>query len=154
MLKRWTTRLAVFLLRHVELTETDRTKLFYVVVDLCKNKSLNIEERQMLTAMLLDKLGALPLHAKIKMDKTGAVIVNGRPLNFEQAERLKQAATAMQNNAARNLVRESVAFMAIVDGVHKNISPEMGLFAKAALWWLQEEDALYALLAPEELGDD
>lgn len=154
MIRRYAAKLAVFLLRHVTLHATEREVLFALVVDLAKNKLLSNEERQMLTAMLLDKLGALPLHAKLKVDETGKVFVNGRSLDIETADRLKQAAVAMQTNAARNLVKEAVTFMAIVDGVHKNISPDMGLFAKAALWWLQEEDTLYAMLAQDGLADD
>ena len=154
MLRRLAAALAVYLLRRVNLEAPQRDLLFTTVIDLLKNKSLSNEERQMLTAMMLDRLGALPLHAKISVDKAGRVFVNGRSLDIEAADRLKQAAVAMQNNAARNLVREAVTFMAIVDGVHKNISPDMGLFAKAALWFLQEEDTLYTLLAAEGIGDD
>lgn len=154
MVARIAARLAAYLLRHATLREQERGALFAEVIDLCKKKLLTNEERQMLTAMLLDRLGALPLHAKINVDKTGRVFVNGRSLDAEGAGRLKQAAVAMQHNAARNLVREAVTFMAILDGVHKNVSPEMGLFAKAALWFLQEEDTLYTLLAAEGTADD
>lgn len=154
MLRRFTARVAVYLLGNTTLEQKERDALFSAVIDKFKDKSLNNKERQMFTTILLDKLGALPLHAKIMVDKAGRVFVNGRSLNTEEADRLKQAAVAMQNNAARNLVREAVTFMAIVDGVHKNITPEMGLFAKAALWFLQEEDTLYTLLAAEGIKND
>lgn len=148
-----TVRLAVWLLRTVSIRQPDRTALFEEVIEALKKKTLSVEERQLCTALLLDRLGALPLRAKIVVDETGKVFVNGRTLEAEHATRLKQAAVAMRNNAARNLVRETVTFMAITDGVHKNINPEMGLFAKAALWFLQEENALYDTLA-SEFGDD
>lgn len=154
MVARLAAKLAAYLLRNGTIQGEEREQLFSTVIDLCKNKSLSNEERQILTTMLLDRLGALPLHARIVVDKAGRVFVNGRSLSIEEADRLKQAAVAMQNNGARNLVREAVTFMAIVDGVHKNVSPDMGLFAKAALWFLQEEDTLYALLAAEGIGDD
>lgn len=154
MMGKLAAKLAMYLLRHATLQAPEREVLFTEVIDLCKNKLLTNEERQMLTAMLLDRLGALPLHAKIRVDGTGKVSVNGRSLDIETADRLKQAAVAMQNNAARNLVRETVAFMAIVDGVHKNVSPDMGLFAKAALWFLQEENELYATLSQGYQDDE
>lgn len=154
MIGRLAAKLAVYLLRHATLGQPEHDILFTGVIDLSKDKLLTNEERQILTAMLLDRLGALPLHAKIKVDGTGKVSVNGRSLDIETADRLRQAAVAMQNNAARNLVRETVTFLAIIDGVHKNVSPEMGLFAKAALWFLQEENELYATLAQGGLVDD
>lgn len=117
---------------------------------LLRHASLKNEERQLLTAMLLEKLGALPLHARITLDNTGAVFVNGRKLDGETAISLRHAAAAMQRNAARKLVNEAIVFMAIVDGVHKNVTPDMGLFAKAALWFHQEEDKLYQALAALE----
>lgn len=175
MFRRLTTKLAVYLLGNTKLEQKERIVLFSAItslfkegyvtkmerdqyfgtlLDLAKNKLLSNEEKQILTAFLLDKLGALPLHARITVDGTGKVFVQGRSLDIEAADRLKQAAVAMQNNAARNLVREAVTFMAIVDGVHKNITPEMGLFAKAALWFLQEEDDLYKRLAADGIEDD
>lgn len=154
MFKRSIAKLAAFLLAHVELEAPERDRLFVCVVDLLKQKSFSNEERQMLTATFLDRLGSLPLHATIMVDNAGGVVVNGRSLNLERATQLKQAAVAMQRNAARNLVRETVTFLAIKDGVHKNINPEMGLFAKGALWFLQQEDELYALLAEGGSDDD
>ncbi len=155
MWRRLATTWAVFLLRRVQLAPAQRDQLFSTVIDLSKNKLLSVEERQMLTAMLLDRLGALPLHAKITVDKTGRVVVNGRSLDPDSSTRLRQAAAQMQRNPARNLVRDTVTYLAIVDGVHKNINPEMGLFSKAALWFLQEENELYQKLAGEEgFGDE
>lgn len=104
----------------------------------------------MLTAAMLDRLGALPLHARIKIDETGKVIVGGKTLNLETAQRLRETAKAQLKNFARKFVGEQVTFMAIHKGVHENASPEQGLFAKAALWVRQEEDELYQMLAGSE----
>lgn len=154
MLKRCIARVSAFLLRHTELPEYERNLLFVEMVDLFKKKSLSIEERQMLTVLLLDKLGSLPLHAKIMVDKTGMVVVNGRSLGPERSTQLREAASAMRRNAARNLVRETVLYLAIQDGTIKSINPEMMLFAKAAVWFHQQEDELYAQLEQQELEDE
>lgn len=154
MLQKAAAILAVYLLQKVKLEAPERDQLFTALVESAKQKMLSTEERQILTAMLLDRLGALPLHATITVDNTGGVVVNGRSLSLERADQLKQAAVAMKLNAARNLVRETVTFLAIKDGVYKNVNPEMGLFAKAALWFSQEEDTLYDLLAHEGFDDD
>lgn len=154
MVRRLAAKLAAYLLKGTKLEAPEQHLLFTTSIDLFKNKLLTNEERQMLTAMLLDRLGALPLHAKIIVDGTGKVIVNGRSLEPDFAHQLKQAAVAMERNAARKLVRDTVVYMAILDGVHRNINPEMGLFAKAAIWFHQQEDELYKKLAAEGLEEE
>lgn len=121
-----------------------------LVAGLLRGTRLSNENKQLLTGALLDQLRALPLHARISVDETGQVIVGGRALNLETAQRLRQSARAQKNNFARKFVGEQVTFMAVHMGVHENTSPEQGLFAKAALWVRQEEDRLYQLLAGSE----
>lgn len=125
---KWATRLAAYLLR---------------------NADLRVEDRQLLTAVLLDRLGALPVRAKITVDEAKQVFVDGKKLTLESSRALHEASKAMLNNFARRFVREQVTFMAITKGVHENTSPEQGLFAKAALWIIQEEDELYRIFAQE-----
>lgn len=115
---------------------------------------LSNEDRQLLTTAVLDRLGALPLHATITIDETGTCFVKGRPLNLETARRLKESSTALLKNYARKLVREQVRYLAISMGVHENLTPEQGLFAKAVLWVMQEEDKLYLSLAQHEEEED
>lgn len=108
----------------------------------------------MLTAALLDQLGALPLHANIMVDDVGTIFVGGRALNLETAKRMHEASKSMLNNFARRFVREQVMFMAIEKGVFENLSPEQGLFAKAVLWFYQEEEKLYKMFAQNESEED
>lgn len=117
------------------------------VIFLLRNSRISIEQRQILTSALLNKLGALPLRAKITLDVGGTVHVDGRSLSLEVARKLKEGSAMQLNNTARRFVRETVMFLAIKKGVHENNSPEQGLFAKAALWYMQEEDDLYTRLA-------
>lgn len=124
-----------------------------LAIRLLRDATLGAEERQLLTATFLDKLGALPLRARITIDEAGQIFVNGKKLSLETARTLHDTSKTMLKNFARRFVREQVAFMAIHKGVHENTSPEQGLFAKAALWFMQEEDELYALLAQNE-GED
>lgn len=124
-----------------------------LVVWLLRNGRLSNENRQLLTAELLDRLGALPLHASIRIDELGNWFVRGRPLTLERAHKLHQGAKAMLKNYTRTFVQEQVRFMAIQKGVHENVSPEQGLFAKAALWAMQEEQALYLSLGQDEPED-
>lgn len=129
MIGRWVVRTTVFLLR---------------------NSRINNEDRQLLTTALLDKLGALPLHARIVVDEAGQIFVDGKQMTLETARQMREGSKALLNNFARRIVREQITFMAVKMGVHENISPEQGLFAKAALWGFQEEDELYRQFAQEE----
>lgn len=129
----WVTKLAVMLLR---------------------NSRLSNENRQLLTTVLLGRLGALPLHATITFDSAGQIFVNKKQPDLETSKRLYETSKSMLNNFARRFVREQVLFMAVKMGVHENISPEQGLFAKAAIWFYQEEEELYRKLAQLEGVED
>lgn len=118
-----------------------------------KSSRIGNEERQLLTAALLDKLGALPLRARIVVDDAGQVFIDGKQLTLEAAKKMHDASKAMLNNFARRFVREQVTYMAIQMGVHQNISPEQGLYAKAALWFFQEEDELYRRFALVDVAE-
>ena len=120
---------------------------------LLKTATLTVEERQLLTAAVLERLGALPVRDKIVVDENG-IFVDGRQVNLETAKRLKEGSVALLKNFARKFVGEQVRYMAIVKGVHENTSPEQGLFAKAALWVMQEEEKLYRAFAQDEGNDD
>lgn len=124
-----------------------------MVIWALKSAHIKNEERQILTSALLDRLGAVPLRAKIVIDEVGQVFVNGKQLTADAALQMKDGSRAMLKNFARRFVREQVMFMAIHMGVHENSSPEQGLFAKAALWNLQEEQELYERFAQNEVVD-
>lgn len=121
-----------------------------LAVRLLREDAITIEERQLLTVTLLDKLGALPIRARISVDSTGRILVDNKALTAATAVRLRRSARSLLNNFARTFVQDTVTFLAIKQGVHQNISPEQGLFAKAILWQHHEEQELYRLLAGNE----
>lgn len=134
MLGKWATKLAIFLLRH---------------------SRIDNESRQLLTTEVLQKLGALPLRARIRLDDAGQIFIDGQKMTLEAARKMRMSSKALLNNFARRIVREQVTYMAINIGVHQNTSPEQGLYAKAALWGFQEEDELYAKFAQvEDSGEE
>lgn len=121
-----------------------------LVIRLLKNARLSNQDKQLLTASLLTQLGALPLHDRVVVDDLNRIFIDGKPLTLEAARTLHESSKILLNNFARKVVREQVTFMAIHKGIHENVSPEQGLFAKAALWFLQEEDKLYRKFAMTE----
>lgn len=125
-----------------------------LAVFLLKNSRISIEERQLLTAVILDRLGALPIHAKVVIDELGGIFIDGKPLTLEAARHVHESAKALVKNFAYKVVREQISFMAVHKGVHENVSPEQGLFAKAALWVLQEQHELYLRFSQVEGAED
>lgn len=125
------------------------TKLAIVLLN---NSRIGNDDRQLLTSALLVNLGALPLRARIVVDDAGQIFVNELQMTVESARQMHDGSKAMLTNFARKFVREQVTYMAILKGVHENTSPEQGLFAKAALWFYQEEEDLYRRLAQLEDG--
>lgn len=121
-----------------------------LVIFLLENSRLSNESRQLLTASMIDRLGALPMRARIVIDETGKCFVDGKALTLETAQRMRESSRSMRNNFARKFVRDQVKWMALQKGVYENMTPEQGLFAKAALWVMQEEDELYASLGQYE----
>ncbi len=125
----------------------------WLAIKLLRWGKLSNESRQLLTACMLEQLGALPVRAKITFDETGKVLIEGKYLSVDRAMKLRVAAQAMQRNFAYRLVQENVKFLAVKIGVHQNTSPDQGLFAKAALWQHSEERELYARLAQSEVEE-
>lgn len=109
--------------------------------------NLSIEDRNVLTNAVLDRLYALPFHDIITIGQDGKALVRGEPLSYEQALLMHDSAKATLDSPVRKLVREQVAFQAVTIGVHKQKIPEDILFSKAALWWGQREQELLEILA-------
>ena len=100
--------------------------------------NLSVEDATLLTGTILDKLGALPFHEVIGVNDQNELVVNGRPLDFEQVKRLRESANVALENQALAFIREQVAFTAVTNGVHKAETPVQMLFARAALWYHQQ----------------
>jgi len=109
-----------------------------------------VEERTLYTALLLDRLGALPLSDILYQDEAGTLLIGGRPVDIEKARLLRNAARNALDNAALVLIREQVAYQASVLGSTKAQTPTDLLFARAALWWVQEVEKKLRLLAQDD----
>jgi hypothetical protein len=120
---------------------------------LLRNTKLDLESKNLLTNVLLEKIGALPLHDIITQDGNGRLLIHNRPVELEEARLLRESARGVLNNKAIAFVYEQVQFLAITAGIHKNIAQEDGLFAKAALWQGQEVINSLRTLAQIDAGD-
>lgn len=113
---------------------------------------LALEDRVLLTSLLLDKLAAIPLGDIISYDKKGTLLVNNRPLTLEQASALRESAKGMLNNYAFRLVSKQTTYEAYVMGINKANSLNDLFFSKSAIWYGQQVQQLLKTLAQE--GDE
>lgn len=102
-------------------------------------KDLSVSDRMVLTNTLLDRLGALPFSAIIKVSDSGQITVRDKPLDAELYMELKEYAKAALENPAIKLMWEANAFEAVEFGVHQGLNEYHLLFAKTALWNGQQE---------------
>jgi len=117
---------------------------------LLKRADLSLEDRNKLSTAILDSLQALPLRDIISVDETGSLLVNGRSVGIDEARLLREGARTLLNSPTRKVIRDQVAFQAITLGVHKVEKPEQMFFARAAIWWSQNEENLLKVLAGEQ----
>jgi hypothetical protein len=113
---------------------------------LLRRTNLSVENRSLLTACLLDRLGALPFRDIIQRNEN-EMLVNGVPLDYETARALNESAKAALNNSALKVVWDSVAFLAVNNGIHKAETERQIFWARAALWWGQQERTILEELA-------
>ncbi len=101
--------------------------------------SLPQEDRIALTSVLMDKVGVLPIDNVIATTPQG-VMIRGKLLDKESYIGFKESCVALSENVARKVVNEQVRYLAIVEGIHKGLSPDQILFAKTAIWNMQMVD--------------
>lgn len=115
-----------------------------------RRADLSIEDRNLLTTLILDGIGALPLRDMIYVNEEGKLLVNGKALSVEGARALRESARGATKNQALKFVNEQVKFNAITFGVHKLETERQSFFCRAALWFGQEQQKLLAILAQED----
>jgi hypothetical protein len=111
------------------------------IIQQLKKANLSLEDRTALTTALLDKLQALPLSNTFIVGQ-GKVIINGKELETEQAISFVESCNALKDNYARKIIHEQIKYLAINLGIHNCLSLDTMMFAKAALWCLQQQEEL------------
>jgi len=108
-----------------------------------------------LTNQLLTSIHSLPTRAIITVNE-GKLFIRGVPLELEKAIALRDSANAVLNNPAYKAVHDQVLYQAVSLGVHQAQTTEQVQFAKAAIWYGQQEVELLKTLTlegnPELLG--
>lgn len=128
------------------------SRLVRFVAWLLSRSRVSVRDRIVLTNAILDKLAVVQSGDILTVESSGRLAINGQQLEYEYARMLSESARAMLTSTARNVVRKQVEYVAVTHGIHKAETPEQMLFAKAAIWYGQEEDKIYRLLAGEDLS--
>ena len=115
-------------------------------------RDLTLQERNLFTNLILDKVDAAPLYAILQTEDDGSIIVNGSPIDMEMAHVLHAAANSALDNKAEKLIKEQVLWLAIVNGFHNGDSPEKLHFFRAAIWWEQQREKILHLLSARDIS--
>jgi hypothetical protein len=126
MLSKIATKLAMFVLNYTDLSDKDRS---------------------VLTARILDKLGALPIRDIIQVNAEGQLLINGRIVDMETARALQDSAQGLLENTAFKLINEQTIFASVNTAVHKAETEKQVLFGRAAIWYGQIQMKFIKLLA-------
>jgi hypothetical protein len=118
-----------------------------LVYFLFKNREFTIEQKNKLSVLILNSLNALPLKESIEQNENGELVIRGDVVDVEKARKLTSSAISALENQSLRIIREQVAYEAIVNGVHKFNGDSGQLFMRAALWWEQESEKKLKFLA-------
>lgn len=118
------------------------------VIKQLKKANLSLEDRTALTAVLLNKLNALPLRSSIIVTPRG-ITINGKKMEPEDMIALREGTVALRDNKARQLINEQIRFLAVKLGIHDALSMDTIMFSKAALWVIEQEDKLISDITGE-----
>lgn len=111
------------------------------VIKELKKTDLSIEDRVALVTILLDKLGAFPIGEMVQVSLNG-IAINGKELDGDQVLNFRESASLLKENFARKVINEQLKFKAMEMGIHKSTTIEQLLFAKAVIWFINEENIL------------
>ena len=106
-----------------------------------KKSNLTLEDRTALVTELLDKMNALPLSDVIVIGQ-GTVSIQGRDLDTEQIIAFRENCIALKDNPAEKLINEQIRYLAQNLGVYKAQGINDMYFYKAALWILDQKQAI------------
>lgn len=126
-----------------------------LVVTYLRDSSLTLEDRALLTTLILDKLKALPVSAILTTDDDGTLVLNGKRVNAELAIAINKSAARVLGERAFKVVLEQTRFAAVDIGIYQGLTPDQSVFAKAALWQIGEtKKSLEWLAGGVPLDDD
>lgn len=121
-----------------------------VITNIClwalRNKRLSGVQKGHIMTALLKNIHAIPVQKVVAFEPDGSILIGGKVLDLEHSILFRDSCIALSDNFARKIIQQQIAYDAIQMGVYQALSPEMILFAKAALWHQQEENKLLSTI--------
>lgn len=114
-----------------------------------RRSKLSDVHKNTLMSAILKNIQAIPIRDIIKFDTEGTMLINGRKLQPDQLISFVESCHGLKSSHARRLINEQLTYQAIKMGVYQATNTEQIMFAKAALWVIQEENALLASIVGE-----
>lgn len=74
--------------------------------------------------------------------ENGELFIQGRKLSAQEVSDLASSMKGYKDSLARHVIRDQLKWLAINQGIHDCTSTEQLMFAKAALWIINQEDKL------------
>jgi hypothetical protein len=115
-------------------------------------RTANQKDKGRILNAMLSTVQGVPIHAIISLDEEQKLLINGRPVDVEQAIALKASAGTVLNSPAWKLVRDQTLFLAVRMGVHDALNADQVLAAKMAIWFGHQQEELLRMFA-QETGD-
>jgi hypothetical protein len=111
--------------------------------------AISVEDRNLLTAALLEKVNAFPLRDIITGSESGEILVNGAPLDTDVLVKMRETAKVALENNALKLVWDQMLYRSLLGSV-TGVKPEDILFYRTAMWNGEQERRYLRILAGEE----
>lgn len=124
-----------------------------VITNIClwalSNKRLSGVQKGRIMSALLKNIYAIPVQKVVAFEPDGGILIGGKALDREHSILFRESCISLSDNFARKIIQQQVSYDAIQMGVYQALTPEMILFAKAALWHQQEENKLLSTIVAQ-----
>ena len=111
--------------------------------------AISVEDRNLLTSAILEKVSATPLRDIITASESGEILVNGAPLDTDVLVKMRETAKVALENNALKLVWDQMLYRSLLGSVTGK-APEDILFYRTAMWNGEQERRYLRILAGEE----
>ena len=121
--------------------------VFRMVLWLLKQHTLSVEEKNLLSTTILEKIGALPIRDIISLSENNEILVNGVPLEYDKFTQLREEAKKALLNPAMRLTWDQVRYESFKGGASVGQTPEDIFFFRTAIWNGEQERKWLRILA-------
>lgn len=151
MIKNLLSKILFWAIAHKHLSSKDTARLSVLCL---KDVEMSLEDKSLCTGALLDGLKALPLRTIISRDEQGVLHIQGKPVEYEQAVRLRESAIALHGSYARKVIDDQVRYAAIEFSINQGHTPEQIIFSRAALWFSEQQEDIINMFSQVKIRED